>query len=49
MRAMLTASVSEFTRPMYSSMTFGLLPAALMIDGALMKVGMVSLLVNGVS
>ncbi|MND02503.1 hypothetical protein D3C83_219010 [compost metagenome] len=27
-RATLTPSVAEFTRPMYSSMIFGLLPAA---------------------
>jgi hypothetical protein len=46
-RAMLTASVFEFTRPMYSSMIVGLLLAALMIDGVLMNVGMFPLLKNG--
>ena len=28
-----TAAVFEFTRPMYSSMIFGLLPAACTIEG----------------
>src|SRR4051812_38405650 len=32
-RAIETPSVFEFTRPMYSSMIFGLLPAAWTIDG----------------
>jgi hypothetical protein len=33
--------VPELTRPMCSAMSFGLLPAALIIDGDAMSVGMV--------
>src|ERR1041385_2034093 len=40
MRATLTASVREFTRPMNSSMIFGLFPAAAMTDGFSISVGM---------
>src|SRR5262245_30168936 len=36
---MLTASCPEFTRPMYSSINFGLLPAAWMRLGEEMRVG----------
>src|SRR3954454_8503034 len=40
MRATETAAVSLFTRPMYSSIRFGLFPAASMTFGELMCVGM---------
>src|SRR3954452_8510894 len=39
-RATLHADVFEFTRPMNSSILFGLLPAASMTEGCLMCVGM---------
>lgn len=39
MRAMLTDSVPEFTRPMNSSMVFGLFPTALTMLGVLIFVG----------
>ena len=41
MCATLAAEVFEFTRPMYSSMIFGLLPAAWIRVGCGMRVGMV--------
>ena len=40
MRATLTALVFERTRPMYSSMRLGLLPAASTTAGSRMSVGM---------
>ena len=40
MRATLHAAVFELTRPMNSSMRFGLLPAASITEGCLMCVGM---------
>src|SRR5580658_3445463 len=40
MRAMLTASVAELTRPTYSAMRFGRLPAAAMIVGFSIRSGM---------
>jgi hypothetical protein len=40
MWATLTADVFEFTLPMYSSMSFGLFPAAVMRVGWEIKVGM---------
>jgi hypothetical protein len=40
MRAMLRASVAVLTRPMYSSMRFGLEPAAAITVGAGTRVGM---------
>src|SRR5579862_10061123 len=40
MWATLTAAVCELTRPMYSSISFGLVPAAVMRVGVLMCVGM---------
>src|SRR5262249_28912544 len=40
--ATLTASCPEFTRPAYSSMRFGLLPAAAITVGFSIKVGMFS-------
>src|SRR5476651_1046056 len=40
MRATLRASVFEFTRPMNSSIFFGGWPAAVMMDGEAMRVGM---------
>src|SRR5690606_6240629 len=39
MRAMLAASVCVFTRPTYSRMTFGLLPAAAICVGCAINVG----------
>ena len=41
-RAMLTSECPELTRPAYSSMRFGLLPAGWMIDGACISLGIVS-------
>jgi len=39
MRATLTDAVSELTRPTYSSIRFGLLPAARIVVGSLTKLG----------
>src|ERR1051325_1109782 len=45
--AMLTVSVREFTRPMSSSMIFGLFPAAAMTVGFSISVGMLRIIPNG--
>src|SRR5436309_11946966 len=46
MWATLAEDVFEFTRPMYSSMSFGLFPAAWMRVGWAMSVGMKSLVLS---